>query len=102
MTYIALNDVSQNLERVSARADAGGHAANLPVAFQEIDSVQVYDNTQGPELVMETQSGVVTYVAETTPEWPAKALWGTDYEITEHLRARASGRSDRTNSGLER
>ena len=27
MTYIALNDVSQNLERVSARADACGHSA---------------------------------------------------------------------------
>ena len=27
MTYIALNDVSENLERVSARADAGGHSA---------------------------------------------------------------------------
>jgi len=119
MTYIALEDVAQNLERVSARADAGGHSApesklrdihrkslaNLAVALAEIDSVQVYDNSRPsrePELVMETESGCVTYLAEKTPEWLDKALWGTDYEITEELRSRASGKADRNDYGFER
>lgn len=89
MTYIALEDVSQNVERVSARADAGGHPApesklrdihrkslaNLAIALAEIDSVQVYDNSRigrEPELVMETERGEVTYLAEKTPGWLEK------------------------------
>jgi len=119
MTYIALEGLSQNLERVSARADAGGHSApesklrdihrkrlaNLPIAPADIDDVQVYDNSRPgrePELVMETESGRATYLAENTPGWLEKALWGTDYEITEELRARASGKTERDDFEFER
>ena len=109
MTYIALDDVTLNVERVSARADAGGHSApesklreihtqslaNLPIALAEIDYAQVYDNSREPELVMETQNGLVTYLAERTPEWLEKALQETDYEITDDLRSKTSGQLDR-------
>lgn len=50
---------------------------------------------------METQDGLVTYLAKRTPEWLEKALWGTDYEITEHLRAQARGQLGRDDLGFE-
>jgi predicted ABC-type ATPase len=71
MTFVALSDVLQNIERVSARADAGGHSAsysrlrevhkkslaNLPRALGEFDGVDVYDNSEPgeqPRLVLAT------------------------------------------------
>ena len=59
MDSIALDDVTNNLERVALRAEAGGHSAserllrsihrasigNLPRALREIDTVIVYDNS---------------------------------------------------------
>ena len=104
MRYIALSDFSQNLTRVTARARAGGHSApadqlrrihdaslaNLPRAIREADELRVYDNSapgRQPELVLSAQCGSINYVCTQTPYWLEHALQGTEYEITEELRA---------------
>ena len=91
MRYLALRDFEMHLERVKARADAGGHSAsettlrriydaslrNLQRAIQELDLVWVYDNTQldaSHPLVLETRSGIVHFLAEDPPTWQRKAL----------------------------
>src|ERR1022692_2681206 len=59
MRYLALRDFASHLDRVKARADAGGHSAsettlrriyeaslqNLRRAVVEMDVLRVYDNT---------------------------------------------------------
>ncbi|MBI3683570.1 MAG: hypothetical protein HY235_24605 [Acidobacteria bacterium] len=59
MRYLALRDFAMHLERIKARADAGGHSAskttlratyesslaNLPRAIVEMDDLWVYDNS---------------------------------------------------------
>ena len=104
MRYIALSDFSQNLNRVTARARAGGHSApadqlrrihdaslaNLLLAIRETDELRVYDNSapgQQPEVVLSTQNGSINYLCAQTPQWLEDALRGTEYEITESLRA---------------
>ena len=68
-----------HLERVKARADAGGHSAsaallrrihdaslgNLPRAVEEMDQLWIYDNSRfgGPlKLVMETKAGRIVFL----------------------------------------
>ena len=96
MVYVALDDLTLNIERVAARADAGGHSAplqrlqeihaaslhNLCIAFREFDAVRVYDNSSiEPVPVMRTLGGQVTYLADSPPKWLREALADTEYRI---------------------
>jgi len=70
MRYLALRDFAMHLERVKARADAGGHSAsertlraiysaslaNPQRAVREMDDLWVYDNSPvgGPPLLLRT------------------------------------------------
>ena len=91
MRYLALQDFETHLERVKARADAGGHSAsettlrriydaslrNLRRAIQELDLVWVYDNTEldaSHPLVLETRNGEIQFLADDPPGWLNKAL----------------------------
>jgi len=91
MRYLALRDFALHLERIKARADAGGHAAsettlrqiyhsslaNLAQAVAEADQIWVYDNgkTGGPPLlVLEAEAGVIHFLAEDLPPWLVEAL----------------------------
>jgi len=91
MRYLALQDFSTHLERVKARADAGGHSAsettlrriyaaslrNLRRAVQEFDTVWVYDNTSidaRHPLVLESRDGEIQFLADTPPNWLIQAL----------------------------
>ena len=91
MRYLALPDFDMHLERIKARADAGGHAAseatlrqiyesslaNLARAVAEADQIWVYDNgrTRGPPLlVLEAERGVVHFLAGDLPNWLVAAL----------------------------
>ncbi len=104
MKYLAMGTLQDHLERVAARAEAGGHAAsfntlrriynaslaNLPTAIRALDLVEVFDNSAfggRPRLVLESQQGKVAYIAPTVPNWLDVALGGTEYEITPILRA---------------
>ncbi len=104
MRYIALSDFSQNLTRVTARARAGGHSApadqlrgihdaslaNLTRAIRETDELRVYDNSapgRQPKLLLSAQNGSINYLCAQTPHWLEDTLHGTEYEITEGLRA---------------
>jgi predicted ABC-type ATPase len=98
MRYIALNGFAQNLKRVIARAFAGGHSApadqlqkiheaslrNLPKAIREMDRIQVYDNSapdRRPKRVLSAQSGKVTYLHPSPPEWLEVVLAGSEFQI---------------------
>jgi predicted ABC-type ATPase len=100
MRYIALNGFAQNLKRVIARALAGGHSApadqlqkiheaslrNLPRAIREMDRIQAYDNSapdRRPKRVLSAQSGKITYLHPSLPEWLEKALAGSEFQIHE-------------------
>jgi predicted ABC-type ATPase len=100
MRYIALNGFAQNLKRVIARALAGGHSApadqlqkiheasvrNLPKAIREMDRIQVYDNSapdRRPKRVLSAQSGKVTYLHPSPPEWLEAVLAGSKFQIHE-------------------
>lgn len=91
MRYLALRDFGTHLERVKARADAGGHSAsettlletyrsslaNLPKAIAEMDDLWVYDNSPvggPPRLVLESERAVVRFVADDPPSWLIAAL----------------------------
>jgi len=91
MRYIALENFRMHLERVKARADAGGHSAsertlrriyesslkNLRRAVQELDIVRVYDNTAidaSHPLVLEAQNGEICFLVDHPPEWLKNAL----------------------------
>jgi predicted ABC-type ATPase len=86
MRYLALDGFSLHLERVKARADAGGHSAseatlrrihtaslgNLPRAVHEIDELWIYDNSKlggPPRLVMEARAGRIVFLVDPPPEW---------------------------------
>ncbi|MGI8743089.1 MAG: hypothetical protein ACR2NN_11080 [Bryobacteraceae bacterium] len=116
MHYLALNSVTDNLERVKIRADAGGHSApesklreihhrsirNLPKALGQFHRVRVYDNSQfgkDPQLLLESDHGRVMHLATNVPEWLEQSLWGTDYEL-ETVRDQLAGRDPE--SGLSR
>jgi len=102
---------SQNLTRVTARARAGGHStpadqlcrihdasfANLPRTIRETDELRVYDNSapgRQPELLLSAQNGSINYLCAQTHHWLEDALHGTEYEITEGLRAAIDRSSD--------
>jgi predicted ABC-type ATPase len=91
MRYLALRDFSMHLERVKARADAGGHSAseatlrriyeaslrNLRRAVQELDVVWVYDNTDigaSHPLVLEARDGEIHFLIDNPPRWLSAAL----------------------------
>lgn len=91
MRYLALSDFAMHLERVKARADAGGHSAsettlraiykasvgNLSQAVREMDKLWIYDNSivgGPPLLVLETEKGTVRYLADNPPDWLVNAL----------------------------
>ncbi len=91
MRYLALRDFALHLERVKARADAGGHSAseatlvethksslgNLRRAIREMDDLWVYDNSLvggPPELVLESEKGLIRFPTENPPDWLATAL----------------------------
>ena len=86
MRYLALRDFASHLDRVKARADAGGHSAsettlrriyeaslrNLRRAVLEMDLLWVYDNTSidaSHPLVLEARKGEVCFVADDAPNW---------------------------------
>ena len=89
--YLALRDFRLHLERVKARADAGGHSAseatlrriydasllNLRRAVEELDAVWIYDNTDidaSHPLVLEARDGEIHFVADRPPDWLKAAL----------------------------
>jgi predicted ABC-type ATPase len=91
MRYLALQDFRTHLERVKARADAGGHSAseetlrriyesslkNLRRAVQELDTVWIYDNTAidaSHPLVLEAHAGEIRFLADDSPQWLKDAL----------------------------
>jgi len=91
MRYLALQSFSLHLERVKARADAGGHSApevelkrsygpslnNLPRAVRAVDELRVYDNTAidaSHPLVLEARGGEICFLAEDPPGWLRRAL----------------------------
>jgi predicted ABC-type ATPase len=91
MRYLALRDFAMHLERVKARADAGGHSAseatllatyrssltNLPKAIAEMDELWVYDNSPvggPPKLVLESEKGLLGFLTENPPDWLTTAL----------------------------
>lgn len=91
MRYLALRDFAMHVERVKARADAEGHSAseatllqtyksslaNLPTAVVEMDDLWVYDNSPvggPPRLVLETDNGVIRFLADPAPHWLTAAL----------------------------
>ena len=91
MRYLALRDFSMHLERVKARADAGGHSAsettlrriynsslaNLGQSLAEMDYLWVYDNSRlggPPKLIMRARRGVIRFLIDSPPSWLATAL----------------------------
>ena len=93
MRYLALASFAMHLERVKARADAGGHSAsettlrriyqaslaNLPRALQEMDHLRVYDNTRpdfSAPVLLEAEAGVIRYLTPDPPAWLITALPG--------------------------
>jgi predicted ABC-type ATPase len=91
MRYLALRDFEMHVERIKARADAGGHSAsettlletyksslaNLPNAIVQIDDLWAYDNSAvggPPRLVLESESGTVRFLASDVPNWLTTAL----------------------------
>jgi predicted ABC-type ATPase len=91
MRYIALRDFAMHVERVQARADAGGHSAsertlrriyeaslaNLLRAVREMDMLWIYDNTPidaNHPLVLQAQKGEIQFLKEPPPSWLRNAL----------------------------
>jgi len=91
MRYLALRDFASHLERVKARADAGGHSAsettlrriyeaslrNLRRAVLEMDILWVYDNTSidaSHPLILEARNGEICFLAEAAPAWLIASL----------------------------
>lgn len=91
MRYQALRDFSLHINRVKARADAGGHSAsetalrdiyrsslaNLPRALDEMDALHIYDNSAPggpPALLLESVAGNIVFAASDPPTWLRDAL----------------------------
>lgn len=91
MRYLALHNFAMHVERVKARADAGGHSAsettlrrihtaslaNLGRAIAEMDDIWVYDNSPvggPPKLILERDKGVIRFLSEEAPDWLTTAL----------------------------
>ena len=91
MRYLALASFELHLERVKARADAGGHSAseatlrrihnaslaNLARATDETEELWIYDNGKlggPPRLVMEAKAGRIIFLEEPPPAWLARVF----------------------------
>ena len=91
MRYLALRDFAMHVERVKARADAGGHSAsettllntyksslaNLSKAIVEMDDLWIYDNSPvggPPKLVLQSEKGVIRFLIEDPPDWLSAVL----------------------------
>ncbi len=91
MRYLVLRDFDMHVERVKARADAGGHSAsksalfeiyrsslaNLSHAIVHFDDLWVYDNSAvggPPTLVLEAENGAIRFLAAQPPHWLTAAL----------------------------
>src|ERR1017187_5135472 len=91
MRYLALASFELHLERVKARADAGGHSAseatlrrihnaslaNLARATDETEELWIYDNSKlggPPRLVMEAKAGRIIFLEEPPPAWLARVF----------------------------
>lgn len=91
MRYLALCDYEMHLERVKARADAGGHSGSEPAmrriyeaslmnlrrAVQEFDVVWVYDNTAidaSHPLVLEARNGEILFLTDNPPRWLVESV----------------------------
>lgn len=90
MRYLALLDFAMHLDRVRARADAGGHSASDPTlrriydaslanierAIAEADELSIFDNSGlgGPELVMQAEHGDIVWAQAPLPEWLLRGL----------------------------
>ena len=91
MRYLALRNFEMHVERVKARADAGGHSGSEPTlrwiynaslrnlrrAVQELDVVWVYDNTAidaSHPLVLEARNGEIRFLIDNPPYWLLKSL----------------------------
>jgi predicted ABC-type ATPase len=84
MFYIALSNVSQNIERVAMRVKNGGH--HIPTediirrsktSFTHlydyaylIDNLVLIDNSEDDgEIVLEINNGIITFEATNLPQW---------------------------------
>ncbi|MEQ6375598.1 hypothetical protein RZN25_01950 [Bacillaceae bacterium S4-13-56] len=84
MFYIALSNVSQNIERVSMRVENGGH--DIPTediirrnntSFKHlydcaymIDNLVLIDNSEDDgKIVLEVNNGIITFEATNLPKW---------------------------------
>lgn len=84
MFYIALSNVSQNIERVSMRVKNGGH--HIPTediirrnqtSFQHlydyaylIDNLVLIDNSEDDgEIALEINNGIITFESKILPQW---------------------------------
>lgn len=90
LRYVATSRIEENVDRITQRAQAGGHGAaesdirgihhaslrNLPRALQVFDLVRVYDATarwEAPRLIGVKRGGTVT-VVEPVPAWFSEAV----------------------------
>ncbi len=84
MFYIALNDVSQNIERVASRVKNGGHHISTEDIIRRnktsfdhlyeyaflVDNLVLVDNSKDDgEMVLEVNDGNITYKSNQLPKW---------------------------------
>ena len=91
MRYLSLRNFDMHLERVKARADAGGHSAsgktlrriyeaslrNLRRAVQDMDILWVYDNSPidaSHPLLLEARDGQIRFLVDNPPQWLTECL----------------------------
>jgi predicted ABC-type ATPase len=93
LEYVVAGSIEIHIDRVTARARAGGHAAtpgrlrqiyaasmaNLVRALREFARVDVYDNSKHLELLLEVHHGRVLYANPQQPEWLRAALRDTEF-----------------------
>lgn len=83
LLYVCVNTPERNIQRVRERVARGGHdvpeadvrrryhrsLSNLPAALRLAHEAVVYDNSDEPRKVLETQSGVIVWRAHNEPAW---------------------------------
>jgi len=94
--FYSLENVNLNIERVKARAYAGGHSAptdkiaetyrasisNLSEAFSAFDYVTGYDNTlSDPRKIFTVEKNRLMQLDQVVPEWAKEALYKADMII---------------------
>lgn len=105
LTYVAA-EIEECIQRVANRLRRGGHGVsadviratysssmrNLARAMREFDLVQVYDNNHRahpeeetqesePQLVLEAQRGMITYVSPSPPHWLRAELGKAGHDL---------------------